>query len=70
MSTAPTSPAPVDFPSPRDGLDTGSVTELVRACDQIRLPHRTAARWAPAPASIQVPDNASSLLNGLGDYGC
>jgi hypothetical protein len=68
-STVPTSSAPTEFPTPREGLDTGSVGELAEDCRDIDLPH-FASESRPQPhVDIDVPERAVALVNGLGDYG-
>ena len=59
----------LEFPSPRDGLDSGSVAELVEDCRDLSLPHSAAPVWQPLHVDIDVPEDASRLLLGLGDYG-
>jgi len=66
--TDPT-PSPTEFPSPRDGLDSGSVAELVEDSREIHLPHFTAVRPDFPHVDIDVPDDAAALVRGLGDYG-
>lgn len=58
-----------EFPSRRDGLDSGSVAELAQDCRELDLPHFAPLRWAPEHVDIDVPDDAAQLLVGLGDYG-
>lgn len=70
-TTAPStsSTAPTEFPTPRDGLDTGSVAELAEDCRAIHFP-RFAAHGSPHPhAAIDVPEQATALVTDLGDYG-
>ncbi len=58
------------FPSPRDGLDEGSLAELARDGCDIEL-HIAAPRpWVPSSFGlIDVPDDASALIDGLAAYG-
>lgn len=59
----------MEFPGRRDGLDSGSVAELVLDCHELHLPAFAPLRWSPEHVEIEVPDDAASLLAGLGDYG-
>ncbi len=59
----------LEFPSPRDGLDSGSVAELVEDCRDLSLPHTAPPAWQPQHVDIVVPEEAPRLLLGLGDYG-
>ena len=59
----------LEFPGPRDGLDTGSIAELVEDSRAIQLPPFTAAGSTSSHTDIDVPDDAAALLQGLGDYG-
>jgi hypothetical protein len=59
-------------PGPRDGLDQGSLAELaqdgreVESQVEVALPRP----WvASAFGSIEVPDDASALIDGLATYG-
>ena len=59
----------LEFPSPRDGFDTGSVGELAEDCRDIHVPE-----FAPVPSEqphvdIDVPDRAAAMVHGLDDYG-
>ncbi|MDV3222939.1 hypothetical protein [Intrasporangium sp.] len=68
-ASSTSSTAPTEFPTPRDGLDTGSVAELAEDCRAIHLPH-FAAHGAPHPhVDIDVPERATALVSELGDYG-
>ena len=58
-----------DFPTPRDGLDSGSIAELVEDSRAIRLPRFAAPGSPPAHIDIDVPDDAAALVRGLADYG-
>jgi hypothetical protein len=63
------STAPTEYPTPREGLDTGSVAELAEDCHAIHVPH-FAAHEAPFPhVDIDVPERATALVSGLSDYG-
>lgn len=59
----------LDFPDRRDGLDTGSVAELVLDCRELHLPEFAPLSWIPEHVTVTVPDDAAELLVGLGDYG-
>jgi hypothetical protein len=59
----------LEFPDRRDGLDSGSVAELVLDCRELQLPEFAPLRWSPEHVDIDVPDDAARLLLGLGDYG-
>ena len=58
-----------DSPTPRDGLDSGSVAELIEDSRAIHLPRFAAAASISAPVDIDVPDDAAALVQGLGEYG-
>ncbi|WP_323098707.1 hypothetical protein [Intrasporangium sp. YIM S08009] len=59
----------LEFPSPRDELDSGSVSELVMDCRDLDLPHTAPRAWQPRHVDIEVPDDAERLIRGLDDYG-
>jgi hypothetical protein len=59
----------LEFPSRRDGLDTGSVAELAQDGRELDLPTSEPLHWSPEHVEIDVPDDAARLLIGLGDYG-
>ena len=66
-------------PSPRDGLDEGSLSELALDCRDIELHIAQPRAWAhPTFGSsgttsgiglIEVPDDVSALIDGFGAYG-
>jgi hypothetical protein len=62
---------PISVPGPRDGLDEGSLDELVQdgretvVADVGRLRPWVTSTEGP----IDVPDNASTLIEGLTAYG-
>ena len=61
---------PMYFPGPREGLDEGSLAELVQDGREIQVDvesprPRTAATFGP----IDVPDDASALIDVLAAYG-
>jgi len=61
---------PMYFPSPRDGLDEGSLTELAQDGQEIAVDVETPRPWAaPTTGPIDVPDDASALIDGLEGYG-
>jgi len=58
------------FPGPRDGLDEGSVAELAQDSREITVDmERARPRAASASSPIDVPDDASALIDGLAAYG-
>ncbi|HEV7147490.1 MAG TPA: hypothetical protein VGN48_10895 [Pedococcus sp.] len=69
MSLTPLQGDPGVFPSTRDGLDTGSIAELVADCLAVHLEVHSARPWPLHGQVIAVPDDASSLVEGLGSYG-
>lgn len=69
MSLTPLQGDPTAFPSTRDGLDTGSIAELVADCLALHLEVHEARPWPLHGQVIAVPDDASSLVEGLGTYG-
>jgi len=61
---------PMYFPGPRDGLDEGSVAELAQDGREIEVDVKQARpRVASASGPIDVPDDASALIDGLAAYG-
>ena len=66
MSPAPSNlVAPTEFPTPRDGLDSGSIAELVEDSRAIDLPRFAAAGSTSAHVDIDVPDDAAALVQGF-----
>ncbi|EWT00597.1 hypothetical protein N865_14530 [Intrasporangium oryzae NRRL B-24470] len=59
----------MEFPGPRDELDSGSVAELVEDSRVVPVTQTSPTPWEPVHVDIEVPDDASALLAGLGDYG-
>lgn len=58
------------FPSPREGLDEGSLAELALDGRDIELHCEPPRPWvASSRALIDVPDDASALIDGLAAYG-
>jgi hypothetical protein len=58
-----------EYPSPRDGLDSGSVAELAQDGRELDLPQFAPLRWSPEHVDVVVPDDAAQLLVGLSEYG-
>ncbi|MEO8555916.1 MAG: hypothetical protein ABI474_04530 [Actinomycetota bacterium] len=57
------------FPGPRDGLDEGSLAELAQDCRDIALDVAAPRPWAASSfAAIDVPENASALVDGFAAY--
>ena len=58
------------FPGPRDGLDEGSLAELAQDGREIEVDAERPRRWVASTfAPIDVPDDASALIEGLPAYG-
>jgi hypothetical protein len=66
------------FPGPRDGLDEGSLAELVRDSREVQsstvgmdvTQARQPRTWGVSTnGQVDVPDDASSLIDGLAAYG-
>jgi hypothetical protein len=58
------------FPGSLDGLADGGLAELARDCRDIELDVVAPRPWlAPTFALIEVPDDASALIDGLAAYG-
>jgi len=55
-------------PGPRDGLDEGSLTELAQDGREIEV-ERPRPWVASTSGPIDVPDDASALIDGLASYG-
>jgi hypothetical protein len=62
-------PAPDAFPSPREGLDNGSLTELRIDAGEVDLEVNEPRTLAGQHRDIAVPDDASALLEGMEAYG-
>ncbi len=57
------------FPGPRDGLDEGSLAELVQDSREIELAVARPRAWAASPRGvIEIPDDASALVDGFPPY--
>ena len=66
--------SPDSFPTPREGLDNGSLSELRIDAGQVVLdvppPHLVGGdHHDDDHHDIEVPDDASSLLEGMEAYG-
>ena len=58
------------FPGPRDGLDEGSLAELALDGCEVDVDVVRPRPWvASAFGPIDVPDDASALIDGLAAYG-
>jgi len=61
---------PMSSPGPRDGLDEGSLTELAQDGREIEVDVERPRPWvASTSGPIDVPDDASALIDGLAAYG-
>jgi hypothetical protein len=61
---------PMSFRGPRDGLDEGSLAELAQDGREIEVDVERARPWvASAFGPIDVPDDASAIIDGLATYG-
>jgi hypothetical protein len=57
-------------PSPRDGLDEGSLAELAQDSREIEVGVAAPRPWVPSAfGPIDVPDDASTMIDGLAAYG-
>jgi hypothetical protein len=60
----------MQFPSPRDGLDEGSLAELAQDSSEVEVDVAEPRPWVPSTyGPIDVPDDASALIDGLAAYG-
>ena len=58
------------FPGPRGGLDEGSLAELALDCREVEFDVAQPRPWASSTfGPIDVPDDASALIDGLAAYG-
>jgi hypothetical protein len=58
------------FPGPRGSLDDGSLTELVQDSREVEVDVTDPRPWlASSSGLIDIPDDASALVEGLGAYG-
>ena len=60
---------PAEFPTPREGLDNGSLAELCTDSREVQIEVQQARPWVAEHRGIVVPDDASSLLEGIDAYG-
>ena len=61
---------PMSYPGPRDGLDEGSLAELVQDGAEITVNVEQPRPWVASTfGAIDVPDDASALIDGLAPYG-
>jgi len=61
---------PMSFPGPRDGLDEGSLAELAQDGREIEVDVERPRPWvASTSGPIDVPDDASALIDGITAYG-
>jgi hypothetical protein len=61
---------PKSSPGPRDGLDEGSLAELAQDGREIEMDVERPRPWGgSAVGKIDVPDDASVLIDGLAAYG-
>ena len=60
----------INLPGPLDGLDEGSLAELAQDSRDIELHVARPRPWvASSFGLIDVPDDASALIDGLEAYG-
>jgi hypothetical protein len=58
------------FPGPRGGLDDGSLAELVQDSREVEVDVAAPRpRVASSSGPIDIPDDASTLIEGLAPYG-
>jgi hypothetical protein len=58
------------FPGPREGLDEGSLAELAQDGREVEVDVAQPRPWvASSFGPIDVPENASDLVDGLPAYG-
>ena len=58
------------FPGPRDGLDEGSLPELAQDSREIEVDVERPRPWVASTfGPIDVPDDASAIIDGLAAYG-
>ena len=61
---------PMSSPGPRDGLDEGSLAELAQDGREIEVDAERPRQSVPSTfGPIDVPDDASALIDGLAAYG-
>jgi hypothetical protein len=60
----------IQFPGPRDGLDEGSLAELAQDGREIELAVDEPRPWVASTFGlIDVPDDATAMVDGLAPYG-
>jgi hypothetical protein len=60
----------MSFPGPRDGLDEGSLAELAQDSREIDVEVAQPRPWAASTfGPIDVPEDASKLIDGITAYG-
>jgi hypothetical protein len=60
----------ISSPGPRDGLDEGSLAELAQGGREIEVDVESPRPWVTSTSGpIDVPDDASALIDGLAAYG-
>ncbi|MEO8517595.1 MAG: hypothetical protein ABI438_00330 [Dermatophilaceae bacterium] len=63
-------PTTTYFPGPRDGIDEGSLAELAQDSREVRVDITLPRPWvASAFGQIDIPDDATALVDGLAAYG-
>jgi hypothetical protein len=63
-------PTSMNFPGPRDGLDEGSLAELAQDSREIDVDVALPRPWVASTfGQIDVPDDASAMIDGLAAYG-
>ena len=61
---------PMHFPGPREGLDEGSLAELAQDGHEVEIDVSQPRPWAASTCGpIDVPEDASALIDGLAAYG-
>lgn len=61
---------PMYFPGPRGSLDDGSLAELVQDSREVEVDVPAARAWVCTDYGlVDVPDDASALIDGLAAYG-
>jgi len=58
------------FPGPRGSLDDGSITELVLDSREVKVDVAEPRPWeASSSGPIDIPEDASALIEGFAAYG-
>jgi len=61
---------PMYFPGPRGSLDEGSLAELVQDSREVEVNVSAARPWVATDyGPVDVPDDASALIDGFAAYG-